>query len=361
VTVHIEDGRHFLQTSRKRFDLITGEPPPPAAAGVVNLYTIEYFQLMRNRLRDGGIATYWLPIYQLTPAEAKSITGAFCEAFPDCTLWEGNKGNWILLGTQGTARMMSEPEIRRPWETPGFRETLREIGVEQAEQLAATFLADSRWLRNWAAEVPPLVDNWPHRAPRWGVSEGIDPEFLDLFYGARGRFEKSAWIAARWPKSFRELALGSFGSHRHAREALVRVGRDEFSPIEALHDVLQNTELETLPLWLMSTDVDRQRIAKERAAQGVETPELLYELALGALASRDYEKAALLLSRLPQQETAPRQNALRLYALCMAGDVESARREARSFSNNMAVPEGFWAFTERTFGLKSPVLGGLPF
>ena len=29
VRVHIEDGRQFLQATGRRFDLITGEPPPP--------------------------------------------------------------------------------------------------------------------------------------------------------------------------------------------------------------------------------------------------------------------------------------------------------------------------------------------
>ena len=42
--------------------MITGEPPPPLTPGTVNLYTREYFQLIYDRLAEGGIATYWLPI-----------------------------------------------------------------------------------------------------------------------------------------------------------------------------------------------------------------------------------------------------------------------------------------------------------
>ena len=57
VRVHIEDGRYLLQTTDRRFDLITGEPPPPGIAGVENLYTREYFRAdsppaRRRRHRD---------------------------------------------------------------------------------------------------------------------------------------------------------------------------------------------------------------------------------------------------------------------------------------------------------------------
>jgi spermidine synthase len=60
--IHIEDGRYFLQTTDRQFDLITGEPPPPGIAGVENLYSREYFQLIHDRLADRGIVTYWLPL-----------------------------------------------------------------------------------------------------------------------------------------------------------------------------------------------------------------------------------------------------------------------------------------------------------
>ena len=80
VRVHVEDGRHFLQTTPRRFDLITGEPPPPQIAGVVNLYTREYFDLVRSRLAEGGIVTYWLPAHSLSPQGSLAVLAAFCGA-----------------------------------------------------------------------------------------------------------------------------------------------------------------------------------------------------------------------------------------------------------------------------------------
>ena len=94
-------GRFFLQTTPQRYDLITGEPPPPKMAGVASLYTREYFELMKDRLNPGGIATYWLPAYLALEDEALAIIRAFCEAFEDCSLWSGFHRDWILVGSRG--------------------------------------------------------------------------------------------------------------------------------------------------------------------------------------------------------------------------------------------------------------------
>jgi spermidine synthase len=83
VQLHVEDGRHFLAGhTDTAYDLITGEPPPPIIAGVVNLYTREYFELMHARLAPGGMASYWLPLMNLSVPSTQAIIGAFCEAVP---------------------------------------------------------------------------------------------------------------------------------------------------------------------------------------------------------------------------------------------------------------------------------------
>ena len=108
VTVYIEDGRYYLQSTDERYDLITSEPPPPKHAGVVNLYTKEYFQLIYDRLADGGINTYWLPTHTLRPCEAKAIIRAYCEVFADCSLWGGTAYNWNLIGSRNSEWPKSE-------------------------------------------------------------------------------------------------------------------------------------------------------------------------------------------------------------------------------------------------------------
>ncbi|KKK51166.1 hypothetical protein LCGC14_3117690, partial [marine sediment metagenome] len=163
VSIHIEDGRLFLQTTDRTFDLITAEPPPPKNAGIVNLYTLEYFQLLHERLAPGGVVTYWLPVYQLSVEESKAIVKGFCQAFRDCSMWTGAGTEWMLVGTRGLRGPVQEAGFRRLWQEPGLGSGLSSIGIERPEQLGALFIGDSEFLAEWTGDTLPLEDDHPHR------------------------------------------------------------------------------------------------------------------------------------------------------------------------------------------------------
>src|SRR4029079_15630807 len=88
---------------------------PPKNGGSVNLYTREFFSLMKSRLREGGIATFWLPIDQLKLNEAKAILRAFHAVFSNASVWAGADDNWIMLVINGPGNAINEEELRRLW------------------------------------------------------------------------------------------------------------------------------------------------------------------------------------------------------------------------------------------------------
>src|SRR5581483_3054920 len=102
VRATVQDGRFFLQASPKQYDIITGEPPPPKVADSVNLYTQEFFALIRSRLKREGIATFWLPVGQLKVQEVKAILRAFHNVFANTVVWASADQEWIMMGINGT-------------------------------------------------------------------------------------------------------------------------------------------------------------------------------------------------------------------------------------------------------------------
>ncbi len=287
VRVHIEDGRFHLLTTERRYDLITGEPPPPRNNGIVNLYSKEYFDLMRRRLRPGGIATYWLPVNQLELAESRAILAAFCDAFEDCSLWNGSGYDWVLMGTHGAGGPVSIEAFERQWRDPVVRSHLEELGIERPELLGATFLADAPGLRAVIDGAPPLDDDHPHRLGMKFPS-GLDP-FYDRFAAterARREFEGSSLVRRLWPPDLWARSLGAFEEQRLVNLALLAAaGYRAFNPEDA-REILTSTRLRTPVLWGLGSSLRVQAIALRAAASGLQGPLLDEQLGLQALADR---------------------------------------------------------------------------
>lgn len=54
VRLHVDDGRNYMLLTEKRYDVITADAILPIYAGAGNLYSAEYFRLMRRLLNPGG-------------------------------------------------------------------------------------------------------------------------------------------------------------------------------------------------------------------------------------------------------------------------------------------------------------------
>jgi spermidine synthase len=89
-TILIEDGRHLLQASGERFDMINSDLFLPYRRGAGSLYSLEHFRVAASRLNEGGVFVQWLPLYQLTEFEFGVIARTMLAAFGEVTMWRNN-------------------------------------------------------------------------------------------------------------------------------------------------------------------------------------------------------------------------------------------------------------------------------
>jgi spermidine synthase len=361
VRLHLDDGRYLLASSPTRFDLITGEPPPPRTPGAVNIYTREYFQLIYNRLNDGGIATYWLPVARPQPGtDVDTVLRAFCEVFTDCSLWNATPFDLMMVGTRQARGPITADEFRAPWQTPALQPKLAEVGFERPEQIGATFLGDATFVKELVANVPPLTDDFPHRlvpsrrpslsAPAYTTDRAVFERFQRVIDPARGReaFLSSGFIRGLWPADLVEKSAPFFEWQRVINRNFWEGGKP-LEQIEDLHAVLSQTTLRTLPLWILGSDEVKERIAEQAKTQ---TSETLYARALRALAGRDYNGAFDAFLQTEQQGLrAPTIRALLVYSLCMANRLDEARLFSRGLDVHDAQERHFWQFMGKTFGV----------
>jgi predicted membrane-bound spermidine synthase len=114
--VIVDDGRRFLERSSQTFDSIIVDPPPPVpAAGSSLLYSVEFYGLVKEHLRRGGIFQQWLP--EGDRATQAAVARALKNSFPFIRVFQyrGQPG-WHFLASflPIPVRTSSELALRMP-------------------------------------------------------------------------------------------------------------------------------------------------------------------------------------------------------------------------------------------------------
>ena len=110
------DGRHFLQKTSKKYDLISCDPTHPVL-GSGNLYTKDYFELCSQHLNNGGMVSQYLPLHKLRMVDLLGIIKTFHSVFPNSTVWLGQY-HAILLGSTDPVKIDFRNWSRKVAEMP---------------------------------------------------------------------------------------------------------------------------------------------------------------------------------------------------------------------------------------------------
>jgi predicted membrane-bound spermidine synthase len=187
VDVRLRDGRQELLRNPQRYDLITLEPPPPSAAGVVNLYSRDFYQLAASRLHKQGLVAQWLPLPTQNIDDSRSLVRSFLDVFPYATLWTSEFHEMLLVGSMDPIEL-DAAKINQRFQQDSVRSTLQDVGIGSAAALLATWVTDRAGLERFAADAPAVTDDQPRieYAP-WVRTKEISrvlPALLDLHIAA---------------------------------------------------------------------------------------------------------------------------------------------------------------------------------
>jgi spermidine synthase len=107
----VDDGRRYLKRTRDQYDVIVIDPPPPVeAAGSSLLYSQEFYELAKQRLKPYGILGAWYPGGDLLAARA--MVRSLCESFPYVRLFGGVEGYGThLLASMEPIERLSGAEL----------------------------------------------------------------------------------------------------------------------------------------------------------------------------------------------------------------------------------------------------------
>jgi spermidine synthase len=126
LTLYKDDGRNYLAATAKRYDVIVSEPSNPWITGVSDLFTVDHFQVTKQKLKPGGVYCQWVQLYELSPENIKTVYRTFASQFRYVLAFSAEElsSDTILVGSDQplpldvahTARALADPRIARELE-----------------------------------------------------------------------------------------------------------------------------------------------------------------------------------------------------------------------------------------------------
>lgn len=138
VKVRIDDGRNFLAMTDDRFDMITADPIHPRITGVGYLFTREYYEAIRSRLKPGGVVCQWMPMYNISKESFDVAFRTFTSVFEHASFWYV-RGHGLFVATTEPFTIDYQAFAGRV-KHPVVAADLASIGIRSPEELLAHLL-----------------------------------------------------------------------------------------------------------------------------------------------------------------------------------------------------------------------------
>lgn len=132
------DGRNHLLTTKERYDVITADPVHPWFSGAGYLYSTEYFHLAAQKLNPGGILCQWLPLYELTGEDLRSVVRTIKANFTYVMIWVTHYDAEIVASNSPI--VIDEEDLARRINNREILNDLRQVSMGSADDLLSYFV-----------------------------------------------------------------------------------------------------------------------------------------------------------------------------------------------------------------------------
>lgn len=148
VNLILADARNHVLLSHKKYDVIISEPTNPWIAGVGDLFTKEFFEMARERLRPGGMICAWFHIYHMGDNDLRSMAKTFLQVFPEASMWMLNDSDVIFLGSLGP--VVFDEGLGRRFAIPAVSADLGRIWVRDPADVLGGYIWGKDGLARYA-------------------------------------------------------------------------------------------------------------------------------------------------------------------------------------------------------------------
>jgi len=131
VKVLYRDGRNHLRLTDARYDLISIELTSIWFASAGNLYSKEFYELCRQRLREGGVLQQWVQLHHIELEDIATIIRTMKTVFPEVELWLGGHQGILI----GSSSLQAPDTAVLQQGTAAWRTLMESAGIEEPRAL----------------------------------------------------------------------------------------------------------------------------------------------------------------------------------------------------------------------------------
>jgi hypothetical protein len=145
---------------------------------VVNLYTTEFYRLVKQRLAPGGVLSQWIPLEQQPDNLTRGLIASLLDAFSEVTLWIPSDYEAILVASDRPLTV-DWTRWQQGWGQPSVARSLTDVGFTSPYGLLGTYVAGTQALRRYVQGYPPMTDDHPRvEYFLFNADHPFDPEEL---------------------------------------------------------------------------------------------------------------------------------------------------------------------------------------
>jgi spermidine synthase len=137
------------------------EPMSPLQAGVVNLYSKEFYELALSRLKKDGLLVQWLPLHLVGPEDARSITHTFNKVFPEFSVWNSFLTRIVMLVGSRNPISLDKKRFEALMGNSQIRQIAEEMKVNSFLDFADFYITDGKMLSPFLEGAREITDDFP--------------------------------------------------------------------------------------------------------------------------------------------------------------------------------------------------------
>jgi spermidine synthase len=157
--VYNDARNHLLLAEPGSYDVVISEPSNPWISGVANLFTREFLEIGKSRLKPGGAWSQWVPIYGMDSRDLRVVLKTFAEVFPYVAVYSTiDYNDLVLIGSESPLRP-TERAAMRLLSQPAVAAELSRAGVDSPIDLISLYLMDRAAIAEMTKDVCGNTDD----------------------------------------------------------------------------------------------------------------------------------------------------------------------------------------------------------